>query len=168
MTIESKAVSATFAIDDAGTITGTAWPFGTPDRVGDLITKGAFSTAPAVLPMLAFHDHRDPVGSWTEIQETDAGLVVKGRLLIEEVARAREVHALVRSGAVTGLSIGFSTKAATPRRGGGRTITALDLVEVSLVTVPAHPGARITSAKDATAAIKIAEAINRAAVALRK
>ena len=160
-------LKGTIAADEAGLITGTAWPFGSADRVGDIITKGAFSGAPSVLPMLAFHDARDPVGAWTEIRETDSGLEVKGRLLIEDVARAREVHALVRAGAIAGLSIGFSTKAATPRRGGGRTISALDLVEISLVTVPSHPGARISSAKDAAAAIRIAEAITRAAAALR-
>lgn len=160
-------IKAALAVDDAGTITGTAWPFGTPDRVGDIITKGAFTGAPAVLPMLAFHDKSDPVGAWNEIVETETGLQVKGRLLIDEVARAREIHALVRSGAVGGLSIGFITKAATPRRGGGRTISALDLAEISLVTIPSHPGARVTSAKDAAAAISIASAINRAAAALR-
>lgn len=160
-------IKAALAVDDAGTITGTAWPFGTPDRVGDIIMKGAFTGAPAVLPMLAFHDKSDPVGAWNEIVETESGLQVKGRLLVDEVARAREIHALVRSGAVGGLSIGFITKAATPRRGGGRTISALDLAEISLVTIPSHPGARVTSAKDAAAAIRLAEAINRAAAALR-
>uniref|UniRef100_UPI00350E41C7 HK97 family phage prohead protease n=1 Tax=Jiella sp. LLJ827 TaxID=2917712 RepID=UPI00350E41C7 len=54
-----------------------------------------------------------------------------------------------------------------PPCGGGRTISALDLVEISLVTVPAHPGARITSRKAAANAIAIAEAINRAAAALK-
>ncbi len=87
------------------------------------------------------------MGVWEETTETDAGLQVKGRLLINDVERAREVRALVQAEAITGLSIGFSTKQATTRKGGGRTIKALELVEISLVTVPCHPGARITSAK---------------------
>ena len=78
------------------------------------------------------------------------------------MARAREVRALVRSGAVTGLSIGYVTKKATARAGGGRTIKSLDLLEVSLVTLPMHPGARVTSAKSAVQAIAIVEAITRA------
>lgn len=117
--------------------------------------------------MLFAHDPADPVGVWDAIEEAADGLRVKGRLLIDHVARAREVRALVREGAVGGLSIGFSTKKAAARKGGGRTITALDLVEISLVTVPMHPRARVTSAKTASNAIALAEAINRAATALR-
>jgi HK97 family phage prohead protease len=159
-------IKAAFGVDDAGAITGIAWPFGTADRAGDIITKGAF-TAPAILPMLWAHDPAQPVGVWTATQETEKGLEVKGRLLIEDVERAREVRALVHSGAVTGLSIGFQTKQATARKGGGRTITSLELVEISLVAIPMHPGARVLSAKTASVANAIADAIHRAASAFR-
>jgi HK97 family phage prohead protease len=160
-------IKAAFGVDTEGAITGTAWPFGSPDRVGDLIEKGAFASAPQRLPMLFAHDPAEPVGVWDELTETDAGLQVKGRMLVNDVARAREVRALVTAGAIAGLSIGFTTKQAVARKGGGRTIKALELVEISLVTVPCHPGARITSAKSAADAIRTAEAINRAALALR-
>ena len=159
-------IKADLAVTEAGEITGIAWPFGSADRFGDLITKGAFSS-PSTLPMLFGHDPNQPVGVWHEIRETAHGLEVRGRLLINDVEKAREVHSLVRARAITGISIGFVTKQANPRPGGGREINALNLHEISLVTVPAHPGALITSAKDATAAIAIAEAINRAAVALK-
>lgn len=160
-------LKASVSVDEAGTITGTAWPFGTADRMGDVIEPGAFKGVKGPLPMLAFHRPDDPVGVWTEITETAKGLIVKGRLLIEDLARAREVRALVQSRAVGGLSIGFITKKAEARRDGGRTIKSVELVEVSLVSVPAHPGARVSSAKTAAEAIRIAEAINRAAAALR-
>ena len=127
--IEIKAV---FDVSDAGKITGTAWPFGSEDRVGDIVVKGAFGT-PATLPMLWAHDQAQVVGVWTEITETDAGLTVKGQLLVDDVERAREVRAMIRAGAATGLSIGFVTKAATPRKR-GRTITALDL-HLSLIHI---------------------------------
>lgn len=140
---------AALAVDEAGTITGTAWPFGMPDRVGDVIEKGAFGT-PATLPMLFAHDQRDAIGVWESITETDAGLTVKGRLLVDDVARAREVRALVQAGAVSGLSIGFVSQKATARARGGRTISKLDLHEISIVAVPCHPGATITSMKAAT------------------
>jgi HK97 family phage prohead protease len=154
--------------DDVGMIMGIAWPFNAgPDRVGDEITKGAFASAKTPLPLLFSHDPEQPVGVWDSIAETDDGLVVKGKLLIGHVARAKEIHALVKAGALSGLSIGFVTRKAAPRRGGGRTISNLELMEISLVSIPAHPRARITGAKDATAANAIAEAINRAAVALR-
>ncbi|WP_444665769.1 phage major capsid protein [Cereibacter changlensis] len=141
-------IKAALTVDDAGAITGIAWPFGSPDRVGDVIEKGAFATAMLPLPMLWAHDQGQVVGVWDQIAETDAGLTVKGRLLVEDVARAREVRAMIHAGAVSGLSIGFVTKTASPRAR-GRTITALDLHEISVVAVPCHPGAQITSIKTA-------------------
>jgi HK97 family phage major capsid protein/HK97 family phage prohead protease len=140
-------IKAAFSVDDAGAITGIAWPFGSPDRVGDVIEKGAI-TAPATLPMLFAHDQSQVVGVWDQIAETDDGLTVKGRLLVDDVERAREVRAMIRAKAATGLSIGFVTKSAKPRRN-GRTITALDLHEISVVAVPCHPAAQITSIKAA-------------------
>lgn len=151
-----------FDTSDDGAIEGKAWEFAKPDRVGDMIEPAAFKGAALPLPMLFGHDQNDPVGVWETMGEAKGGLVVKGRLLVEDVARAREVRALVRSGAVRGLSLGFSTRKAVARPGGGRTIKALELLEVSLVTLPMHPGARVTSAKSAVEALAIAEAITRA------
>jgi uncharacterized protein len=158
-------IKAALGVDDAGNITGLAWPFGSADRVGDMIEKGAFASARTPIPLLFGHNPNDPVGVWDSAIETAKGLEVKGRLLIAEVPRAREVLALVREGAITGLSIGFTTRKAYARRGGGRNITSLDLAEISLVAIPSHPGARV--GKDATAAIAVAEAINRLALAIR-
>jgi HK97 family phage prohead protease len=157
-------VKASVTVDEAGTITGTAWPFGSADRVGDIIERKAFNVAVADLPMLLAHDPEQPVGLWTEVQETEAGLTVKGQLFIEESKRARAVRGLIQGGLISGLSIGFRTKA-SHQRGANRVITALDLHEISVVRNPSHPRARIASAKNATAAL--AEAITRAAVALR-
>ncbi len=65
---------------------------------------------------------------------------------MDDVERAREVRAMIRSKAVTSLSIGFvATKSI--RNGKGRNITALTLHEVSVVAVPCHPDAQITSLK---------------------
>ena len=160
-------IKSAFTVDDAGIITGNAWPFGVPDRAGDIITKGAFASATGPLPMLAFHNPDMPVGVWNDIVETDEGLQVKGQLLVDDIEAAREMRALVRSGAVRGLSIGFEKKSWARRAPHGRTISALNLVEISLVTVPSHPGARVTSVKDARTAINLAERIHRFAAALR-
>lgn len=151
-----------FMAGDSGEIEGLAWPFGSPDRVGDVIEKGAFADAKLPLPMLFGHDQNDPVGVWTEATERSDGLHLKGKLLVDDVARAREVRALVKSGAVRGISVGFVTRKALARPGGGRTISKLELLEASLVALPMHPGARITSAKSAVKALAIADAINRA------
>lgn len=159
-------IETKIAADDAGAIRGVAWKFGTPDRIGDVIEPGAFAKAALPIPMLFGHDLGDPVGTWDTATEKADGFHVEGKLLVDEVARAREVFALVKAGAVRGLSIGFLTKKADARPGGGRTIKALELFEVSLVTVPMHPGARVTSAKSAVDALRLAALINRATTAL--
>lgn len=161
--IESK-----FSAADGGDISGIAWPFATPDRVGDVIEKGAFASASLPLPMLFGHDMNDPIGVWETAVEEEDGLHMKGRLLVEDVERAREVRALVRAGAVRGLSIGFINRKSFPRTGGGRTIKKLELMEVSLVTIPSHPGARVTSAKDAVSALRLAAALQRATAQLSR
>lgn len=113
-------VKAQFSVTDEGRIEGIAWPFGSPDRVGDVIEKGAFAGVVPPLPILASHADGDAVGVWDEITETAEGLAVKGRLLVNEVARAKEICALTREGALRGLSIGFKTLKALPRKGGGK------------------------------------------------
>lgn len=142
-------VKAALTATDTGEITGVAWPFGSGDRVGDIIEKGAFAKAARSLPMLWAHNQGQAIGVWSEIKETGLGLEVKGRLLVDDVPKAREVRALIREGAIGGISIGFIPKKALSRKGGGRTITDLDLAEISIVSVPSHPGAIITSLKDA-------------------
>lgn len=156
------------ADDDTGAVEALAWPFGSPDRIGDVIEKGAFASAKLPIPMLFGHDQNEPLGVWTEGVEAEDGLRLKGRMLVDEVTRAREVRALVKAGAVTGISIGFITRKAISRKGGGRTIKELELLEASFVAIPMHPGARVTSAKDAVTALAIAAAINRAAAQIAK
>ena len=145
-------IKAHLTATEEGVIEGTAWPFGSADRVGDVIEQGAFDR-PASLPMLFAHDQSQVVGVWETIEETPAGLSVKGRLLVDDVERAREVRAMIRNGAVRGLSIGFQTRKAN-RTAKGRSITALELHEISVVAVPCHPGAQITALKGNPATIE--------------
>ena len=161
-------IKATLSVDDAGSITGIAWPFGSgADSTGDIITKGAFAFAVTSIPMLFNHSPSDLVGLWNEVAETPEGLVAKGQLHMDQ-PRSRAVHGMIKGGLVTGLSIGFKTKAST-KQGRNRVISALDLYEISVVRNPAHPRARILSAKsDITANAEIAAIINRASAALRK
>lgn len=145
--IEHLETKAAFTVSEIGEIEGLAWLFNSPDSYGDEITKQAFSETSCPLPMLDTHNQGEAIGVWDTVEATDNGLKVKGRLLVNEIQRAREVRALIREKAVTGLSIGFIIKHADPRKGGGRIISDLSLKEISIVAVPAHPGARITSAK---------------------
>lgn len=147
MTVDRIEVKTAWTVTDAGEIEGLASVFGTADLSGDVVHKGAFAGVKPPLPMMASHDQADVVGVWDALEEVPEGLRVKGRLLVKDVARAAEVRALILSGAMTGLSIGYIARKASKRIGGGRDLRAVDLLEVSVVAVPMHPGARIISAK---------------------
>lgn len=154
--------------DDSGQVSGIAWEFGTPDRIGDVIEPGAFKGVKLPIPMLFGHDMNDPVGVWDVATEKSDGLHITGKLLVDDVPRAKQVRALIISGAAGGISIGFITRKAKSRPGGGRIISDLELLEASIVTIPMHPGARVTSAKSAVQAIALAAAINRATAQLTR
>lgn len=141
-------IKASFTVDETGTITGIAWPFGSADRVGDVIHKGAFKVS-AAMPILFEHDPDRVVGTWESVNETDAGLEVKGRLFVDGVPRARDVYGRLRNGRVNGLSIGFRAGETKARPGGGRDIYSLHVSEISIVANPCHPDARIHSVKSA-------------------
>ncbi|MBX5223786.1 phage major capsid protein [Rhizobium sp. NLR8a] len=149
MHLDRIEVKASFTADDTGAIEGVAWDFSSPDRVGDIIEPAAFAGAVGKsIPALFAHDQSQVVGVFDSIVVEADGLKVKGRLLVDTVERAREVRSMIQVKAVQGLSIGFMTRKAAPRKGGGRTIQELDLLETSIVAIPAHPGARITSQKE--------------------
>lgn len=124
---------------------GYAAVFDAVDRGGDVIRAGAFARLPAAVPLLWQH-RGAPVGAIERIACDTRGLRVVARVDDPRLAR------LVRSGAVSGLSIGYRARAA--RRGAGRVreLTALDLVEVSLVALPMQPRARVERVGDAIAA----------------
>ena len=139
-------------IDADGTVEGYASLFGEIDAARDMVMPGAFARTLRQrgirrVPMLFQHDPAEPVGVWLELTEDFRGLRARGRL-IPEVARARELFALVRSGAVDGLSIGFRTvKGRIDPASRVRRIIDLDLWEISIVTFPLLSGARVRAVK---------------------
>lgn len=139
----------------AWTFEGYASLFGRPDLGNDIVLPGAFAGSlsrrgPTGVKLLWQHDPAEPIGVWETIREDARGLFVRGRL-IPELARAREARALLKSGALDGLSIGFRTeKARTDPRRGVRELIAVDLWEISLVTFPLLPEARVSAAKGAS------------------
>ncbi len=140
--------------EDGLSIEGYASRFGACDQGGDVVAQGAYAASLATLAaegrrvkMLWQHDPAQPIGVWDEIREDATGLWVKGRLL-ESVAKGREAAALISAGAIDGLSIGYRTKRATKDTGGRRLLTELELWEVSLVTFPMLPSARVAGKGD--------------------
>ncbi|MDJ1007535.1 MAG: HK97 family phage prohead protease [Paracoccaceae bacterium] len=130
-------------------IEGYASIFGAKDTGGDVVAPGAYGASLAKLSaegrrvkMLWQHDPTEPIGVWDEVREDGKGLYVKGRLL-EDVARAREAASLIEAGAIDGLSIGYRTVRAERDDKGRRLLSELELWEVSLVTFPMLPQARV-------------------------
>jgi HK97 family phage prohead protease len=91
------------------------------------------------VPLLWQHDPARPIGRVDYLKEDRRGLRVIGRL--SEGAAGREAAALLKEGAVRGLSFGYRVKASED--GEPRVLTELDLVEISLVTMPMQPKARV-------------------------
>jgi HK97 family phage prohead protease len=148
----SASAPASLLSDGEGTIEGYASLFGAVDLARDMVVPGAFRQTLEVrglprIPMLFQHDPAEPIGVWLELKEDWRGLYARGRL-IPDVARAREVHALLKSGAIDGLSIGFRTvKARVDAKTGVRRLQHVDLWEISVVTFPLLPDARVAAVK---------------------
>lgn len=113
---------------------GYAAVFDAVDHGGDMIRRGAFGDAPSPVPLLWQH-RGQAVGAIERIAPDARGLRVIGRIDDARVA------GLVRNGGVRGLSIGFRARGAV--RGHVRELTAVDLVEISLVARPLQPLARV-------------------------
>lgn len=135
-------------------IEGYASLFGRADQGGDVVARGAYAASLKRLAetgkrvkMLWQHDATAPIGVWDEIREDATGLWVKGRLL-PEVTQAREAEALLRAGAIDGLSIGYRAIKASRNDQGQRVLSEIDLWEVSLVTFPMLPDARVAAKAD--------------------
>ena len=135
-----------------GRIAGYASVFGAVDLGRDAVERGAFEKSLETrgtggIRMLFQHDPAQPIGRWTNIREDARGLYVEGQVSTE-VAKGREVLALLRNGGLDGLSIGFRTvRARKDARSGIRRIQEADLWEISVVTFPMLPEARVTAVK---------------------
>jgi HK97 family phage prohead protease len=142
------------AIGADGTVEGYASLFGAIDQANDMVMPGAFAQTLRQrdirrIPMLFQHDPAEPVGVWLELKEDWLGLRVRGRL-IPDVARAKELLALLRAGGADGLSIGFRTvKARIDPKTRVRRLHQVDLWEISIVTFPLLAGARVRAVKEA-------------------
>ncbi|MDS7596541.1 HK97 family phage prohead protease [Agrobacterium tumefaciens] len=141
-------------ISGDGTFSGYASVFGEVDLGRDVIERGAFRRSieergAGGIRMLYQHDPAQPIGAWRTIREDERGLYVEG-VLAPGVARAGEVHSLMKTGGLDGLSIGFQTvRAGKAGRSGVRRILEADLWEISVVTFPMLPSARVSDVKHA-------------------
>lgn len=151
---------------EAMSFSGYGARFGNVDAYGDVIAPGAFEKTlkdarssgnwPAMLLQHGSFlggDDNMPVGVWTEMREDSKGLYVEGQLA--PTARGKDAYTLLKMSprpAISGMSIGYRpvewsmrAKPEDPRR----TLKAVELLEVSLVTFPANGKARVEAVKSA-------------------
>ncbi len=140
--------------EDKGEFTGYASIFGNKDLGNDIIEKGAFMRSlrrkgAKKIKMLYQHDTKEPIGVFDQVKEDDDGLYVKGRLAMG-TQKGREVYELMKMGAIDGLSVGYRVDSKGydyDKRKRTRNLKEVDLMEISAVTFPMNPSARIQAVK---------------------
>lgn len=174
MTIQSIMQTKSLSIDrslleirrrDTGAeIEGYASVWDTPDAYGDVIRRGAFARtlADRDRPVRMRWQHYGPIiGRWIELREDDIGLYCRG-VLIRGHSVADDVAAAIEAGAVDGLSIGFYARAWRDLPGGGRELTEIELVEISVVEEPAQARATVREVRKIDQACSVDELVLRA------
>jgi len=163
-----------FAADDAGIFTGHAAVFGERNSFNEIVKPGAFVRTLAEHqprnirpPMLWSHRTDEIIGVWTDIREDATGLAVTGKL-VTKTTRGKEAHALLKAGALNGLSIGFRARSAERSNSGSRVLTDIDLVEISLVALPSAGSARIKQVRSQPDLAAFTRSIATAIATLRR
>ena len=153
--------------DESRKFSGYASVFNGVDSYGDTIVPGAYKKTikKRERPIqLRWNHYGDVIGKWTSITEDEKGLFVEGELTPGH-SKASDVYALLKHGAVTGLSIGYRPVQITDHGDGKRTLKEIELIEISIVESPADNAAQIGDVKSAIEHIespKDAEEILRA------
>lgn len=142
-----------------GQFEGYASVFNIVDQGGDAVQPGAFiegiisaKSEGRLIPMLWQHDRAEPLGTWIDMAEDAKGLYVKGQFVLEDNPPAKRALSLLKAKAIGGMSIGYRIPAAgaeeDPKRRGVYLLKKLNLVEVSLVTMPMLIQAKVTAVKN--------------------
>lgn len=172
--VEHKAVPFEVKeIDSDGQISGYGSIFGNVDQGGDIVMPGAFKAScermrmtGQKLKMLWQHDPSQPIGVWDVVNEDSKGLRVQGRVL-SSVTRGKEAIALIKAGAISGLSIGYRTVKSDVRqteRGAYREIMEAELWETSVVTFPMNTEAGVTDVKQLSSPREVEHLLRKSGV----
>lgn len=151
----------TKAFGDSGSFEGYASIFGNVDLGGDVVERGAFKEIVkgrnGLVKILYQHNPRDPIGT-AEVKQDDKGLSFRGQLILE-AASARSAYALMKGGALDGMSIGYDVLDGGSKvlESGIRMLTGLKLWEISPVTFGMNMLAGIDSVKAASQITNIRE-----------
>lgn len=148
--LQIEAVNLKFA-EEGRKFSGYASVFGGVDSYGDTIMPGAYKATIANRErpiQMRFNHLPGVIGKWTRIEEDEKGLMVEGELTPGH-SKAEDAYALLKHGAISGLSIGYRPVKATENQHGGVDLHEIDLVEISVVESPADMAAQISDVKSA-------------------
>jgi len=156
MSLERKQIAglSVKSIDEQGNLEGYANKYGNIDSYGDIVIAGAFTLSMqqhmnnGTMPKMFWqHSADSPIGKWTEFEERPDGLFLRGKINLD-TQRGREAHSDIKFGSIDGLSIGYYTKQSTfDPDSGVRYLKEVDLIEVSVVSIPANPISTVTGIK---------------------
>lgn len=135
--------------EESGTFEGYASVFGGVDSYGDTVLVGAYKRTleGRDRPVrMRWNHYGDVVGKWLEMYEDEKGLYVKGQLTPGH-SKAEDIKALLKHGAIDGLSIGYYVRESEPNGYGGENLKDVELIEISIVEEPADLAATITGIK---------------------
>ncbi|MFT4172816.1 MAG: HK97 family phage prohead protease [Rhodocyclaceae bacterium] len=145
----------TKAVNEDGLFSGYGSVFGVVDSYREVVVPGAFTESLAeladkgrALPILWQHRSGEPIGDWKSLKEDATGLKGDGALWLDDAPYAKVAYRGMKARAITGLSIGYYVREDSyDEKTRIRTLKRLELVEVSIVTVPANDEARIEAVK---------------------
>ena len=147
--------------EEKGLFSGYGSIFNNKDLGNDVVMAGAFAQSigkkgAKAIKLLYQHKQDEPIGVFDEIIEDQKGLKVKGRLAMG-TQRGREVYELMKMGAIDGLSIGYRVDDKGydyDKRRRRRMLKSVDLMEISAVTFPMNPRARVQAVKGAERTVR--------------
>ena len=123
----------------------------TPDRMGDVIRIDGWQLDNFRKNPIALFGHRAdfPIGTWSRLRVEDGAL--RGLLTLAPQgtsSRIDEIRRLVEANILRAVSVGFSPIESRPRGAdapGGILFEKQELVETSLVAIPANPNALVAA-----------------------
>jgi HK97 family phage prohead protease len=149
-------------VAEDGQIVAYLTTFENTDVVGDVIKTGALDKyvedfnkgQTGILRMLFQHDRSEIIGKWDSLEIDEKGVIGTGTIF-EEVSRGKDVKSLLMRGVLNSVSIGFRATDYVENDKGGRDFKEIELVETSVVDIPANPQATILSVKAEDGAVNI-------------
>ena len=114
------------------------------DRVGDKIEQSGWELRNFLKnPVALFNHNQDaPIGTWENVRIEGGKLLARLKMAARGTsARIDEIRSLVEQGILKAVSVGFKPLEAEPIKGGGLQFKRQELLEVSVVSIPALPSA---------------------------